>query len=447
MTTGKRRRLPGLNVKPGSVRRAREEARLSLAGMARDDLSRTAIFLVETGKSKPTLPTLELIAERTGKSLDYFLEDVAATPRLDVTEIEQELAAENMDRVLELTEALLTIPQTRAELAQLRFYRGQALIRRADVEGAEPLLREAREYYESVGNSLMALECSSWEIHIPYLREDPAALAIAEAVLARCRALARVPIQTEVRIVARIAGIHAHNRDWQAAITRYEEAVQLLGPVRDLHRLALTYTDLGAAYRETGQADIAARYLQKSVALNEVVNDRRSLAMAENNLALALMNLSDHASAQSHLDRAIEIYEEVGVERGKGHVLLSLCELKLKLGSLEAADDSARRALEVAARVGERATEAEAHQWIGRVAAARGDALTTDREFQAAIALLQQMGLAERLIRAHAAYAELLEERGDLAAANHHLKEVVASSRPDLANASDRADRTSRRLA
>lgn len=444
MSTGVRRRLPGLSVKPGSVRRAREEAGLSLAGVARGDLSRTAIFLIETGKSKPTPPTLELIAERTGKPLDYFLEDAVAAPRLDVAEIEQQLAAENMDRVLELTEDLLKVAQTRAEMARLRFYRGQAHIRMADVDGAEPLLREAREYYESVGDRFMALECSSWEIHIPYLREDPEALAVAEAALARCRALNPVPIQTEVRIIARIAGIHAHNRNWQAAIARYEEAVDRLGPVRDLHRLALAYTDLGAAYREAGQADIAARYLQKSVALNEIVNDRRSLAMAENNLALALMNLNDHAAAQSHLDRAMEIYDEVGVERGKSHVLLSLCELNLQRGSFEVAESFARLGLEVASRLGERATEAEAHQWLGRIAAAREDAPTTDREFEAAIALLRQLGLTERLIKAHAAYSELLEERGDLAAAHHHLKEVVASSRPDLAGRPDRHDQAAR---
>jgi len=70
-----RRRLPGLRVRPGAVKQARSEAGLSLAGVARADLSRTAIFLIETGKSNPTLPTLELIAERTGKPVDFFLDD------------------------------------------------------------------------------------------------------------------------------------------------------------------------------------------------------------------------------------------------------------------------------------------------------------------------------------------------------------------------------------
>jgi tetratricopeptide (TPR) repeat protein len=192
------------------------------------------------------------------------------------------------------------------------------------------------------------------------------------------------------------------------------------------------YNDLGLAYRELGQMEVATRYSQKSLALHEIINDQRSLAMAENNLALALMSMHNYASAESHLERAMEIYEELGVERGKSHVLLSMSELHLQKGALGPAQDFGRQALELASRLGERATEAEAHQWLGRAAAAGGDESSADREFEKAIALLQQLGLTERLIKAHSAYAELLEERGDLTAAHHHLKQVVASSRPDL---------------
>src|SRR5262245_9589014 len=69
-----RTRLPGLRIKPGSARQARIAAGLSLSELAGDRISRTALHLVETGRTRPTLPTLQLIADRTGQSLDYFLE-------------------------------------------------------------------------------------------------------------------------------------------------------------------------------------------------------------------------------------------------------------------------------------------------------------------------------------------------------------------------------------
>src|SRR5919108_379119 len=70
----RRRRFPGFSVRPGAIRRARQEAGLSLAQVASGKISRTAIFLAETGKTRPTMPTIQLIATRTGKPIDYFLE-------------------------------------------------------------------------------------------------------------------------------------------------------------------------------------------------------------------------------------------------------------------------------------------------------------------------------------------------------------------------------------
>jgi tetratricopeptide (TPR) repeat protein len=438
-----RRRLPGLKVRPGAVRQARSEAGLSLAGVARTDLSRTAIFLIETGKSNPTLPTLELIAERTGKPVDYFLDDElpATGAGIDFLEIEQLLASEDFDRVKELTAHHLAVRLSRAETARLRYLKGQAHIRQADAEGAAPLLAAAREYYESVTDRAMAVECLSWEAHIPFLLEDPNALAFAEGALLRCRQLKPVPLMTEVRILSRLAGIHAFNHSWPEAVRMYEDVVERLGPLRDLNRMAKVYSELGWAYRELGQPELSARYSQKSIALNEMLRDQYATAAAENNLALALINMSNYSAAEDHLDRSTEIFESLGRDRGRSELLLSYTELHLMRGELDAAEKSGTEARDLSSRLEEKATEAQAHEWLGRIAAARGDEKTTDAEFAIAIANLATLNLVERLIRAHATYAQILEDRGDLQAANQHLKDVVALNRPDLISLSSFEER------
>ena len=429
-----RRRLPGLRVRPGAVRQARTDAGLSLAGVAGTDLSRTAIFLIETGKSNPTLPTLELISERTGKPLEYFLDDELPTAAagIDFIEIEQLLASEDFVRVRELTAYHLDGRLCRADVARLRFLKGQAHIRQADAEGAAPLLAGAREYYEAATDRAMAVECLSWEVHIPFLLEDPNALSFAESALLRCRQLSPVPLMTEVRILSRIAGIHAFNRDWAEAVRLFQDVVERLGPLRDMNRMAKVYADLGMAYRELGQPELSARYSTKSIALNEMLRDQYTTGMAENNLGLALINMRNYAAAEEHLDRSLEIFDTLGRDRGRSLLLLSYAELHLMRGRLEAAERSGTEALELSNRLHENATEAEAHEWLGRVAAARGNREATDREFTTAIAQLKNLKLVERLIRVHAAYAEILEERGDHQAANQHLREVVSLNRPDL---------------
>lgn len=55
------------------VRQARLEAGLSLAELARTDVSRTFVHFVETGASRPSRAVLTLIARRTRKPLSYFL--------------------------------------------------------------------------------------------------------------------------------------------------------------------------------------------------------------------------------------------------------------------------------------------------------------------------------------------------------------------------------------
>src|ERR1700693_3250624 len=72
-TSGRRGRRRGVEIKPGTVKQARSDAGLSLAQVAGSEISRTAISFVETGKAKPSLETLKLIAERTGRPIDFFL--------------------------------------------------------------------------------------------------------------------------------------------------------------------------------------------------------------------------------------------------------------------------------------------------------------------------------------------------------------------------------------
>src|SRR5438046_2382383 len=63
----------GIDVRPGSVKQARVEAGMSLADVARDDLTRSAIHRIESGRVRPSTRTLNLIAERTGRPVSFFL--------------------------------------------------------------------------------------------------------------------------------------------------------------------------------------------------------------------------------------------------------------------------------------------------------------------------------------------------------------------------------------
>ena len=81
----------------------------------------------------------------------------------------------------------------------------------------------------------------------------------------------------------------------------------------------------------------------------------------------------------------------------------------------------------MAERLGEAVNVGEAHVWLGRVAAAQGDDSATDAQFAAALGTFESADATDWQARGHALYADILESRGDLVAANRHLRGALAA--------------------
>lgn len=429
------RRLPGVDLRPGAVKQARVESGLSLAKVGKGCVTAPAVYLIETGRTRPSLPTLEHIARRLGKPVEFFLADQsggADETRAGLIELEVLVAEGRHQEAIAYGEELLKLSSSAHRLGQLRYLLAQSHLALSQPDKAASLLRQAHAHFESVDDALMLAECLGYEAHIACLTQQPNAQELAERALAACRRVNPVPAPTEARILSVLATVHFANRGWDAAITLYEEAIAAAGSVFDLSRMAKMYSGLSLAYRETGHIDAAVKYAGRSIALLEVLRDRVSLAKAENNLGLILMAQGDRAAAAKHLDRSLELAQETNLEIGRSHVLMSLCELSLGQGNVQAARQFAEQALDMAERTNERANVAEAHVWLGRIAAEVGDDELVDTEFAIAIRGLTEVGVEERLLRCHGVYAEILEKRGQLQDAYMHMKKAFSASRPGL---------------
>jgi tetratricopeptide (TPR) repeat protein len=399
-----------------------------------------AIYLIETGRTRPSLPTLEHIARKTGKSVEFFLADQSGNTdatKTGLIELEALVAEGHHEEAIVLGEQLLSLGSSAHRLGQLRFLLAQAHLQLGKPEQATTLLREAHAHFESVDDALMLAECMGSEATVAYMTQQPDALDLAQRALAACRKLKHIPAATEARLLAIVANVHVANRDWGKAIKNYEEAIEAAGSVFDLGRMAKMYSGLSSAYRETGHVEAAVKYAGRSIALLEVLRDRVSLARAENNLGLILLAQGDRAGAHKHLDRSLELAEATNLEVGRSHVLMSLCELSLMQGNLQAARQFADQALAIAERLHEAANIAEAHVWLGRIAAEVGDDELCDTEFDIAFRGLTEVGVEERLLRCHGVYAEILEKRGELKAAYEHMKKAFSASRPGLLHTAD----------
>src|SRR6267378_864511 len=194
--SGRRGRRKGVEIKAGTARQARLEAGLSLGQVAGTEISRTAIYFVETGKSKPSMETLKLIAERTGRPLDFFLSRPSTMESRSSTgtaDLERLIATNDLSAAVLAGQALLDRERDPEIVARAQHLVATAHLRMAQPVPGRRLAAAARAHFEQVGDMLMTAECLGSEASAAYLLQDPSALALAEGALATCRTLNPVP--------------------------------------------------------------------------------------------------------------------------------------------------------------------------------------------------------------------------------------------------------------
>ncbi len=404
-------------------------------------MTRAAIHLIETGRSRPSMPVLEMIAQRTGKPVTWFLDPAARgqTRDLDrevrISELEALCEAQDYVDARRAAEVLLQVVRGEDEEARVRHFLGRALVRLHQPQEAIPHLRRALSLFEVLQDELMVVETMDWLAGALFAVEDSSALPLEEAALRRCRGMDPVPPYTEIRILTNLASVHLGRGDWHKALTLYEAILGRGRELQDLRHLARIYMGLGATYRRVGDLARAVTYTQRAIAYHAHQHDQASLCNAEEQLGRLLMRQYDLHGAEVHLQRAIDSARTMGLP---GHVCraeLAMAELLLRRGDLHTGELLAAGALEAAHEMHQPVTEAEAHGVLGKIKELTGDPEGADQHFQTALAMFEAAGRTEQLVDTHHAYAQVLKERGQPAAALEQLEAAMDLTRPDLASA------------
>ena len=420
-----RGRRKGVPIREGSVRQARQEARLSLAQVAADQVSRTAIHFIENGRTKPSLETLQLIARQTRQPIEYFLLDPNAYPELtepqkELRELERLTLVREFEPAVKLGLTLLEQPWSDEDAALVRFYLGQAYCRLVQPEPALVYLPVARVQFERQQDEWLAVDALDWEASAWGLLEDPQAIPLANQALERCRKLTPRPPQLEARILGHIAGMYVVARSWKLAISNYEAAVEVAIAVKDLLQMAKLHHGLGAAYLRLQQPAIARQHFDKALALYSIESDLSAVYRVENDLGHLLLEEGQIDSAERHFLKAFAGAEELHIDRrGRGHVLISLGDVNLRKGRLDKARRYLIQAAETGEAFGERIVLAEAHVLLGQLEERRDNELAADDHYLQAIEILGELEMPDRLRDCHMEYAQVLDDRSDGAAARH----------------------------
>ncbi|HET7420825.1 MAG TPA: tetratricopeptide repeat protein [Candidatus Dormibacteraeota bacterium] len=435
-----RGRRKGVRIREGSVRQARLEAGLSLAEVAGNLVTRTAIHLIEHDRVKPSMETLQHIARRTRKPLDYFLvpqeTGSVPAPQNELVTLEQLSNSRDFAAVVEKGTALLRRRWDTGSLATIHYLVGSAHCRSVRPDEALEHLRKAHELFEELGDAWMVVDTLDWEAAAYGLKEDPHAIDMALDALERCRRLDPIPSQTEARILGHIAAMHVVAESWPQAIRYYESAVEAAGAVKDLLQQAKMHHGLGAAYQRMQQPVRARQHFERALALYAIESDLSAVYRLENDLGHLLLQEGHLDAAENHFVKALRGSDELRLDRrGRGFILVNFGELHLRRGDLEASAGYLGQALESAASTGEQIVLADAHALLGEVDEARGDSAAADREFEIALATLERLGMPDRLRDCHMKFAEVLDARGEQSRAAGHWRLAAQIGKLALAGA------------
>ncbi|HXL78700.1 MAG TPA: tetratricopeptide repeat protein [Candidatus Eisenbacteria bacterium] len=422
-----RGRRQGVEIRAGSVEQARREARLTLAQVAGGKLTRTAIHLIEKGRTRPSMETLQLIARQTHKPIDFFLtaesSSVLTERQAQLRELERLTAVRQLEAVIQMGTSLLEQPWGAEDAAVIHFSVGEAYCRVVRPAEALEHLLVAREQFERSGDEWMAVEALDWESSARSLLDDPDALPLANQALERCRQLDPKATQIEARILGHIAGMYLVAHSYVPATRYYEAAAAVASGVKDLLQLAKMHHGLGVAYQRLQRPVTARQHYDKALTLYSIESDLSAVYRVEIDLGDLLLQQGQLDAAEQHLLKALAGSTDLNMDRrGHGYILANLGDVHLRRGELSEAEAYLHQALELAEAIPERIVIANSRILLGKLSERQGNEALADTQFETALRILEEIGMPDRLRDAHMEYAEVLDARDDSASGARHWK-------------------------
>jgi HTH-type transcriptional regulator, quorum sensing regulator NprR len=400
------------------VRAARHQLGLSQAQLAGEELTKGFISQLESGLVRPSIRSLQVIAGRLGKPLDYFIGDepLAANKRLAFHRVAAETAAEQeewsevrrhvgigLEQSPEPREkAALLYLMARAEASERVFERvfevvteGLGLIDEStDASLVTGLLFLRGNAYFDLGQLAAATE--AYEAALDTIERN-------EIVDPRLRSRVLISLGTTYRRLNRTS----------KAIAAYESALAIASRASELRLAARGSMGIAVTHYDAGEMDAAIANYQRALELFRRVADLDFELNTLQSIATIQFEAGDDSakvSAQRAMDRALE----VGNAHWAAVAEVILARIALKEGRAADALRMAKHAETILREAGDEIQRADALGATGAAHEALGKTGEADRAYRRSIDLYTSIGdFADRSGMA-AEYARVLRARGEV---------------------------------
>ncbi len=382
------------------------------------ELGLSLLNQVELGRSRPSTRTLQIIAERLGRPIEYFVQQ----PQSSATALEFQLAEASTrlrrgdaERGRELAMQLLARPQVAPEMrARAQLVLAEALLKLRLFTEAIEVIKKAIEASEASGWLTLSVDLydrmgsAYYQLRMPHEAGrwwDRAISAYEDAELTD-------PL-LKARILGHRANLHYVAGQPREAIAGYQAAIAAAENVLDMQALGGIYEGLGVSFQKTGDLTRALEYAQRSLRLFETLQDVRMSAQLRNNMAEILLSQGRDDEAEDLFLAGAEQLRRVSDRDLLPHLLAGAAEAALNRGEHVVAVTRIEAALAATKVSADRLAELVTRRVAGRVAAAAGDGAQARAHFDRALELAEALDSAMDTGRVAFDYAQVLEELGD----------------------------------
>ena len=413
---------PGLGER---VRSARRERGMSQAALAGDELTKGFISQVESGSVRPSVRSLQIIATRLSKSLDYFLGDapLATEKRLAFHRLAAEAAAERHDWPAvrrEVDSGLACTPPKRERAALLR------LLAQADLstEQREAAFDRINEAFALIDIATDAAEVARLQ-HLRGLAYGQLNqyLAAAEALEQARDTMERHEVndpRLRARILVTLGTVYRRLNRTAKAMQTYASALDLASASSELRLAAQGYMGVAVSLYDAGELDAAINNYRRALDLFERVEDRAFELSVLHSLATIHFERGATAEARDLAERSLALARMAGDVRVEATTQVVLARIALGEGDAEGALELAKFAEKTLSI--DRVQRADALRVIGAAQDALEAYPASDRAYRKSIELLSEIDDRPDRSAIAAEYAKKLRTRGDVDAAFHYLE-------------------------
>jgi tetratricopeptide (TPR) repeat protein len=401
------------------VRAARKELGLSQAQLAGDELTKGFISQLESGQVRPSIRSLQLIASRLGKPLDYFIGDeaIAGGKRLAFHRLAAEAAAErrDWDEVREHVALGLGHASEPRERASLVHLLGRAEAASRNFERTFELVTEGLSLADAATDAELVANLLSLRGHAyAELGQLVASTEAYEAALDLVEKYEVMDPRLRSRILISLGTVYRRTGRTSKAIAAYEPALAIASRSSEMLLAARGFMGIAVTHYDSGELDTAIGYYRRALDLFQRIADIDFELNTLQSIATIQLEAGDFDRAKESAERAMKRALEVGNAHWAGVAEVILARIALREGRVQDALRMAKHAERILAESGDRIQQADALGATGAAYEALGLVTEADTAYRASIDLYTEVNdIADRSGMA-VEYAKVLRARGEV---------------------------------